>query len=470
MAFDSSIKFCSLQWLLILLCLGNTFSQSIVKTLPGFSGLLPFKLETGYVNVERSEFFYYFVESQGNPLTDPLILLHHGGPGCTGLTALLYQIGPLAFDPSTYEAALPSLKLVPNSWTQIASIIFVDAPIGTGFSYSTRAEDYTVSSDTNTASMLGKFIRKWLKGHLRFKANPFFVGGDSYGGLVAPIITREIVEGNKAGLEPFINLKGYYVESPHTDTSLEENSKIPYAYGMGLISYSLYKRAKRSCKGEYLNVEPTNLKCLEDLDKISECTGNLNIHHILRPNCALSLPMPNKDKQARRSIEETNSRYNRHRYLNFWCMATENSVFNRWANNKSVQNALQVRKGTVTDWTRCNDSVTYGSYIYDVESAIGYHKYLTNMRIKVLIFTGDHDMRVTHISTEEWIKSLNLTIDDDWRAWYINGQIAGYTETYKKSKYSLTYATVKGAGHSPTEYKSAECYGMFDSWVNNYPL
>ncbi|XP_015893490.2 serine carboxypeptidase-like 18 isoform X2 [Ziziphus jujuba] len=446
MAFASSIQFCSLQWLLILLCLGNTFSQSIVKTLPGFSGLLPFKLETGYVNVERSEFFYYFVESQGNPLTDPLILLQIGGPGCTGLTGLFNQIGPLAFDSSTYQAALPSLKLVPNSWTQIASIIFIDAPIGTGFSYSTCAEDYIVSSDTNTASMLGKFIRKWLEGHLRFKANPFFVGGDSYGGLLAPIITREIVEGNKAGLEPFINLEGYYVGSPHTDTNLEENSKIPYAYGMGLISSRLFERAKRSCKGEYLNVEPTNLKCLEDLAKISECTGNLNIHHILRPNCSLSLPMPNKDKQARRSIEETNSRYNRHRYLNFWC------------------------KGTVTEWTRCNDSVTYGSYIYDVESAIGYHKYLTDTRIKVLIYTGDHDMRVTHISTEEWIKSLNLTIDDDWRAWYINGQIAGYTETYKKSKYSLTYATVKGAGHSPTEYKKAECYGMFERWINNYPL
>ena len=46
-----------------------------------------------YVSVGDIEFFYYFVESQGNPGADPLILYMNGGPGCSGLNGFFYQVG-----------------------------------------------------------------------------------------------------------------------------------------------------------------------------------------------------------------------------------------------------------------------------------------------------------------------------------------------------------------------------------------
>ena len=39
--------------------------------------------------------------------------------------------------------------------------------------------------------------------------------------------------------------------------------------------------------------------------------------------------------------------------------------------------------------------------------------------------SGDHDMIITYISVEQWINSLELTIDSDWRPWFVDGQIAG---------------------------------------------
>ncbi|KAG6676169.1 hypothetical protein I3842_15G139100 [Carya illinoinensis] len=75
-------------------------TKKLVTTLPGYSGELPFKLETGYIGVgenETAQLFYYFVESQRNPLRDPILIWISGGPGCSGLGSFVFESGPLTF-------------------------------------------------------------------------------------------------------------------------------------------------------------------------------------------------------------------------------------------------------------------------------------------------------------------------------------------------------------------------------------
>lgn len=40
-------------------------------------------------------------------------------------------------------------------------------------------------------------------------------------------------------------------------------------------------------------------------------------------------------------------------------------------------------------------------------------------------FSGDHDLVVPHIYTEYWIGLLDITLDEDWRPWFVGGQVAG---------------------------------------------
>ncbi|KAF5206442.1 Serine carboxypeptidase-like, partial [Thalictrum thalictroides] len=134
-----------------------------VESLPGFDGSLPFQMETGYVGVDKEndkQLFYYFFKSERNPEEDPLVLWLTGGPRCSGLSALAFEIGPIYFkDAEATNDDVPSLVLNPNSWTKVANIIFIDAPIGTGFSYSKTGQEGNMS-DTISAHDTSEFLRK----------------------------------------------------------------------------------------------------------------------------------------------------------------------------------------------------------------------------------------------------------------------------------------------------------------------
>ncbi|MCL7039801.1 hypothetical protein MKW94_018301, partial [Papaver nudicaule] len=111
----------------------SSSSSSKVDYLPGFSGALPFHLETGYINVNGTdvnspsndddgntdiELFYYFVKSERKPEEDPIVFWFTGGPRCSSLSAFLFEIGPITMDIEEYHGGLPKLVLNKDSWTK----------------------------------------------------------------------------------------------------------------------------------------------------------------------------------------------------------------------------------------------------------------------------------------------------------------------------------------------------------------
>lgn len=214
-----------------------------VKYLPGFEGSLPFQLETGYIGVgeaDEVQLFYYFIKSQSNPKIDPLIYWFTGGPGCSPLSAILYELGPVTLDIRAYNGSLPTLSLNPYAYTKVANMIFVDLPVGTGFSYATT-QKANYSDDLQSAHYAYEFLRKWFVEHQEYLKNPFYVAGDSYSGITVPIVTEVISNGIDMGIKPWINLKGYILGNPLTFKDQDHYYRIHFARGMGLISNELYE-------------------------------------------------------------------------------------------------------------------------------------------------------------------------------------------------------------------------------------
>ncbi|MFS7995797.1 putative peptidase S10, serine carboxypeptidase, alpha/Beta hydrolase [Helianthus anomalus] len=146
-----------------------------------------------------------------------------------------------------------------------------------------------------------------------------------------------------------------------------------------------------------------------------------------------------------------------------------------WANRRDVREALHIAEEFGdTEWVQCNETLHFHfdkdavtSYTPNVMSSVDYHRNFTDKKCRALIYSGDHDMLVPYFSTMKWIGSLNLSVVDDWRPWLVDEQVAGYTMKYSKGEYKLTYATIKGGGHTAPEYKHKECLTMFMRWLAN---
>ncbi|CAL1372543.1 unnamed protein product [Linum trigynum] len=437
-------------------------SKSAVGYLPGFQGPLPFYFETGYIGLGEAELFYYFVKSDGNPEADPLILWLSGGPGCSAFSGLVLEIGPIRFQGPVagYSGSLPNLILNPFSWTKFSSIIFLDLPVGTGFSYTTNPSPADHPGDQVQVSQAAEFIRKWLGEHSEFLQNPLYVAGDSYSGTTIPPIVQRLSIGNEKGIRPMLNLKGYIIGNPVTDSEFDGNARIPFAHGMALISDELYKSLHKSCKGEYQTVEPTNLECKNNLKAFSECLSGINVYGILDPDCNVD---PEKAAVRRRTmlLQDEFQLLLTFDPPKLGCKYYDFSpLCKRWANDELVRKALHIREGTIGEWERCNN---LSDYQHDIPSSFVYHVNLSTKGYRSLIYSGDHDMVIPFVGTQAWIRALNYSIVEDWRSWHVEGQVAGYTRTYSNR---MTFATVKGGWHTSPSNKPAECHAMLQRWIN----
>ncbi|XP_023642245.1 serine carboxypeptidase-like 15 isoform X2 [Capsella rubella] len=423
---------------LVLVLIQHAYSGSIIRSLPGFEGPLPFELETGYIGVgeaEEDQMFYYFVKSESNPIEDPLLVWLTGGPGCSSFSGLVYENGPLAFKVETYNGSVPTLVSTTYSWTKVANIIYLDQPVGTGFSYS-RNPLADIPSDTGSAKRVNEFLRNWLAKHPEYFSNPFYVAGNSYSGKVIPAIVQEISNGNYICCKPQINLQGYVIGNPVTYYDHDKDSRIPFAHGMGLISDELFESLKRSCGGNYNTVDPLNTECLKLVEDYHKCVSGIYEELVIAPKC-----------------ETTSPDCYTYRYL----------LSNYWANNKSVRRALKVVKGSKGKWERCDYAVHCKK---DIISSIPYHMNNSIKGYRSLVISGDHDMTIPFVGTQAWISSLNYSVIDKWRPWMVLDQVAGYTKTYANK---MTFATVKASGHT-LEYKPEECSIMFKRWISGQPL
>jgi carboxypeptidase C (cathepsin A) len=107
-------------------------------------------------------------------------------------------------------------------------MIYVDQPIGTGFSYS-DPEEFLTSMDGASAEFV-TFMVNLYEMYPEFKGRPLYMTGESYAGKYLPRYSNALLDSNAANATQF-NLMGTLVGDPYTAPLTQRTSmyKIPYA-------------------------------------------------------------------------------------------------------------------------------------------------------------------------------------------------------------------------------------------------
>ncbi|URE46314.1 serine carboxypeptidase-like [Musa troglodytarum] len=150
--------------------------------------------EWGYVQVRpKAHLFWWLYRSPQRIDTGsspwPTLLWLQGGPGGSGVGIRNFQeIGPLDTD----------LRHRNSTWLQKADLLFVDNPVGTGYSF-VEDESLFVRTDWEAATDLTTLLKKLYDEDESRQRSPLFIVAESYGGKFAVTAGLSILKAIEAG-------------------------------------------------------------------------------------------------------------------------------------------------------------------------------------------------------------------------------------------------------------------------------
>lgn len=419
-----------------------------VLEMPGLAYEPTFNQFSGYIQLAGTQkhIHYWLVEAE---IPDaPLVFWTNGGPGCSGLIGFMTEQGPFRPD----EAG----NIFPNeyAWNKIANMVFLEQPVGVGFSYSDNKDDYKIGDDQSAKDNLAT-IRGFLTRFPQFAQTPLYITSESYGGHYMPTLANEIINYNDATESDKLNFMGFAVGNPYTDYYSGVGAEMETYWGKQLLpkpSWDKYVANGCLTVEQQLNNSVCEYFILDFMKKI----GNLNPYALDYPVCLTS-----QQRAMHTFIHGFGATYE----------PCEDDFSTNYLNNPAVKKAIHVLDNV--EWVECSRTTKYqmADKMLPMEK---YYRTLLNSKthpnLRILVYSGDDDSVCGTIGTQRWIYDLGFPVDTPWDAWTLDGQTAGYITTFKTpfSKESrFSFMTVHGAGHEVPTYKPKEALDLFQRYLEN---
>jgi vitellogenic carboxypeptidase-like protein len=241
----------------------------------------------GFLTVNKtfnSNMFMWFFPSQTKGANDPVLLWLQGGPGGSSLFGLLVENGPFGVD--------KNLQLFPRkfSWNAKYNVLYIDNPVGTGFSF---ADDggYARTED-DVAENLYVALVQFFTLFPDLKDNELYLTGESYAGKYIPALAARV---HREKPPRKFHLRGAAIGDGFSDPPVMIPAYAEFMFQTGLLDENQrdYFRNRSNAavqlmnQGRWVEADKVFDELLDD-DQFpypsffTNCTGAVNYYNYLR--------------------------------------------------------------------------------------------------------------------------------------------------------------------------------------------
>ncbi|XP_028171382.1 venom serine carboxypeptidase-like isoform X2 [Ostrinia furnacalis] len=373
-----------------------------------------FPSHAGFFTVEEKYnsnlYFWYFPPISKNA-DAPVVLWLQGGPGGSSLFGLFTELGPLI-------AKKDGFALRKYHWALKNHLIFIDNPVGTGFSYTNDDKGYC-SDEKCVAKGLYNAMQQFFTLFPDLRNNTFCITGESYAGKYIPALAMEIHNQNDNGDDELINLKCLAMGNAYCDP-VHQIDYGNYLYQHGLIDNNqleVFEKYQTDIAAEIQNENWEKADIL--MDKLMD--GELTNFSYFKSYTGFT------------------------DYYNF--LKTDNdddmSIFTDLLQNDKLRHSIHVGGLPFNSGEEVQIHLAFDilkSVAPDITELLSHYR--------ILFYNGQLDIIVAYPLTENFLRNLNFSSAEEYKkatrnVWKVGDDIAGY---WKKAG-NLTEVLVRNAGH-----------------------
>ncbi|KAK7408383.1 hypothetical protein QQX98_009423 [Neonectria punicea] len=439
----------------------------------------------GFIKVgeknEQAKMWFHFTEARQLPAERHLVIYIGDGPGIAGSYDMLAGTGPCKIHPTRFKSVNNKFSI--NEWTDI---LYVDTPVGTGFSKGNSYIDTTETATEYMLEFLYKFFKEFPAYDFRYKG----LWGVGYGAHLATSLAAEILSKNAecnkekcpSGYN-YIPINSLGLDSPHLDLTLQHKAAIDYASDNGyaeIISPKDRDHLKKEFAKKY---QERWSKC--GSAKYMDCEKEVQEHKALWKNLTDGVG-PRRLPRLGRKVNPEDVRKPRKDHVNtvkYLHKVMDFSKEARWLNQSSVQKKVGLLGGKIND--KKISHTAFNLQIYDkfwesqdvIRSSLADLEYIVKCGIRTLILGGDADIIANHIGLRQIAEGIEWRSQKKFKdAKYLplaiprerDGakDVDAYWQTYDAGEFktvdNLTLMKFRGVGHNLGKRKPGYLTYIFD--------
>ncbi|KAM3873372.1 putative serine carboxypeptidase CPVL [Diretmus argenteus] len=407
---------------------------SLVGPLPGAN----VKSYAGYLTVNKkynSNLYFWFFPAQERPETAPVLLWLQGGPGGTSMFGLFVEHGPYVVHKNL------TVSFREYAWTSRYSVVYIDNPVGTGFSFTDDDRGFAQNQD-DVGRDLYSALTQFFQIFPEYQSNEFYATGESYAGKYVPAIGYYIHKNNPTA-KVKINFKGMAIGDGLCDPEVMLGGYAEFLYQTGMID---------ELQREYV-VQQTDIG-VQLIQQQKWVEAFLVFDSLLNGDMD---PYPSFFQNATGCSNYFN-------YLS--CKEPEDQeYFSQFVTLAEVRRSIHVGNLTFNDGSKVEKHL-----LQDVMKSIKPWLEVLMDNYRVLMYSGQLDVIVAAPLTERFLRTMNWTGASDyktaprfhWKVQPTDTEVAGYVRQVQE----FYQVIIRGGGHILPYDQPERSFDMIDRFLS----